>query len=102
MGAGARVDSADVRRAGVLDSERIHGSHASPGRQGARGEVLVLVPGTEEGLDHGFKYQVDPQRDFVKRIVGLPGDVIEVRDGVVIVNGTSLSEPYVRNATCSR
>ena len=44
-----------------------------------------------------FKYPVDPQRDFVKRIVGLPGDVIEVRDGVVIVNGTSLSEPYVRN-----
>jgi signal peptidase I len=50
-----------------------------------RGQIMV------------FKYPVDPQRDFVKRIVGLPGDVIEVRDGVVIVNGTSLSEPYVRN-----
>ena len=46
-----------------------------------RGQIMV------------FKYPVDPQRDFVKRIVGLPGDVIEVRDGVVIVNGTSLSEP---------
>jgi len=50
-----------------------------------RGQIMV------------FKYPVDPQRDFVKRIVGLPGDVIEVRDGMVIVNGTSLSEPYVRN-----
>jgi signal peptidase I len=34
--------------------------------------------------------------NFVKRVVGLPGDRIEVRDGVASVNGKPLAEPYVR------
>jgi signal peptidase I len=50
-----------------------------------RGQIMV------------FKYPVDPQRDFVKRIVGLPGDVIEIRDGIVSVNGAPIAEPYIRN-----
>jgi signal peptidase I len=33
---------------------------------------------------------------FIKRIVGLPGDVVEVRDGQVIRNGEVLSEPYIK------
>ncbi|MFQ4140308.1 signal peptidase I [Nodosilinea sp. PGN35] len=33
---------------------------------------------------------------FIKRIVGLPGDVVEVRDGEVIRNGEVLSEPYIK------
>ena len=36
-------------------------------------------------------------RDFVKRVIGLPGDHIVIRDGVVYVNGTKLDEPYVKN-----
>ncbi len=36
-------------------------------------------------------------RDFVKRVIGLPGDRIVIREGVVYVNGTKLDEPYVVN-----
>jgi len=41
----------------------------------ARGDVLV------------FRNPLDPGKDYVKRVVGLPGDVIEVREGVLVVNG---------------
>lgn len=37
----------------------------------------------------------NPRKDFVKRIVGLPGELIEMRDGRVIVDGAVLEEPYL-------
>lgn len=50
-----------------------------------RGEVVV------------FKYPVDPTRDFVKRIVGLPGEVVSMQDGVVYVDGQAVDDSYVKN-----
>ena len=41
-----------------------------------------------------FKYPEEPERDFIKRVIGLPGDQIEVRHKRVYVNGTLLDEPY--------
>jgi signal peptidase I len=39
----------------------------------------------------------DGTRNQMKRIIGLPGDVVEIQDGVVSINGIKLSEPYVTN-----
>jgi signal peptidase I len=42
-----------------------------------------------------FKFPEDPTRDFIKRVIGLPGETIEIRNKQVLVNGTPLDEPYV-------
>jgi signal peptidase I len=44
-----------------------------------------------------FKPPFDPnQPDYVKRVIGLPGDIIDVRDGAVWINGNRLEETYTR------
>jgi signal peptidase I len=42
-----------------------------------------------------FKYPLDRHIVFIKRIIGLPGDTLSLRDGHVYVNGVRLNEPYV-------
>jgi len=41
-----------------------------------------------------FKFPENPDRDFIKRVIGLPGETLEIRDKVVYVNGKALDEPY--------
>jgi signal peptidase I len=42
-----------------------------------------------------FKYPEDPSRDFIKRVIGLPGETIEIRSKQVYIDGKPLDEPYV-------
>ena len=42
-----------------------------------------------------FRYPRDPSKSYIKRVVGLPGDKIEISDGRVYVNGRQLSETYI-------
>ena len=54
-----------------------------PIRNIRRGDIVV------------FKYPDEPQRDFIKRVIGLPGETIELRNKKVFVDGRELNEPYV-------
>ncbi|HYZ11623.1 MAG TPA: signal peptidase I [Actinomycetota bacterium] len=48
-------------------------------------------------LVEGFGFSADPTRDFIKRVVGVPGDTVEMKNGKVYVNGKLTSEPYLSN-----
>src|SRR5712692_8017758 len=45
-----------------------------------------------------FKFPRDHQRDFIKRVIALPGQTVEVRAGKVFVDGKQLNEPYTLDA----
>jgi signal peptidase I len=56
-----------------------------------RGDVVVFTP--PPGYDQGGN------TPFIKRVIGVPGDTIDLRDGQVLVNGTALDEPYTYPGT---
>lgn len=76
-----------------------------------RGYISNLIPfvGDNEDADenlfafheprHGeviiFHFPRDPSRDFVKRVIAVPGDTVEIRRGQVYLNGVALDEPYI-------
>jgi signal peptidase I len=55
-----------------------------------RGEIIVFHP-TKTLLEQDFK------DDFIKRIIGLPGDRVELKEGKVYIGGVRLKEPYINN-----
>ena len=74
----------------LLVNKFVYGSTASPLERAVlpmrvigRGDVVV------------FKFPQEPDRDFIKRVIGLPGETLEVRNKKVYINGTPLDEPYV-------
>jgi len=50
-----------------------------------RGDIIV------------FRYPEEPQRDFIKRVIAVEGDIIEARNKKIFINGKLLSEPYIQH-----
>ena len=91
-----RIDGAsmlDTFRAGeYIVVSRFSYWYADP----ERGEIVVFVPpsSTPGSLLDGMLGRAG-ETDFIKRVSGVPGDTVQVRDGQVFVNGTPLVEPYL-------
>jgi signal peptidase I len=77
-----------------------------------RGEIVIFLPEREVGTFwEGVSLFIDDYksifdrstapRRYVKRVIGLPGDEIDIRDGMVYINGAELEEDYAKGLTYS-
>ncbi len=66
-----------------------------PGLSSLKGSLLFPFGQPQRGDVVVFRFPRDPARDFIKRVVALPGETVEVKAGTVYVNGKKLDEPYV-------
>lgn len=78
-------DFGDVQRGDVIVFENPH--LTEPDRN-----ILQTV---WHWLTEGLGFSSDPQKDFIKRVVGLPGETIEIESGRVFIDGELIEEPYL-------
>jgi signal peptidase I len=65
----------------------------APAATGLERMLLPMRP-IERGDIIVFKFPNEPERDFIKRVIGLPGDTLELKNQTVFINGQPLMEPY--------
>jgi signal peptidase I len=87
----------------IIESRVVEGSSMEANLHD--GERLIVVKAAywfgepQRGDIVIFTHPLDAERTLVKRIVGLPGEQIEIHDSVVYINGSPLDEPYVKGTT---
>jgi signal peptidase I len=86
---------------GSMENNLLIGDHLlvnkfvfGPTASGAE-KVVMPIRDIQRGDVVVFKYPDEPERDFIKRVIGLPGDTLELRNKRVYINGHPLEEPYV-------
>src|ERR671914_2701367 len=84
----------------VLQPVKVEGTSMLPRlHDGERIFVNKLIyyewPRLERGDIVVFWYPDDPEKSYIKRVIGLPGELVEIREGVLYVNGRELQEPYL-------
>jgi signal peptidase I len=80
------TDLGDVDRGDIIVFSNPH-----PGPPTDRG----LIGGVVHWLGEGIGVAQPENKDYVKRVIGLPGDVIELHDGTLFLNGVAMDEPYL-------
>jgi signal peptidase I len=88
-----------VLYAGAFHLSVVRGSSMAPSiHDGDRiliDPLSALLQGVRRGDIVVLKYPLDPSVDYIKRVIGLPGDEVLIEAGEVWVNGLRLEEPYV-------
>jgi signal peptidase I len=95
----------------VADSYRIPSASMEPTLHGCEGcdndrvlanKFIYRFTEPERGQIVVFRSVEDDETLLIKRVVGIPGDKIQIRDGTLYVNGEPQDEPYVHANPCSR
>ncbi len=76
-----------------VDMDKVH--QFLPFIPGDNGQKKHLFRAPRRGDVVVFRFPLDPSRDFIKRVIGVPGDTVEVKDEKVYINGAPLVEPYI-------
>ena len=83
----------------AVQSYRVQGISMQPGLQDGEyvlvNKIAYLFHQPERGDIIVFHYPLDTTKDFIKRVIGVPGDTITVNSNTVWVDGVKLNEPYV-------
>lgn len=83
----------------VVQPVRVQGASMQPRIQDNErilvNKFIYRIQGIERGDVVVFYYPRDPSVSYIKRVIGLPGDRVEVHAGSVYVNGAAIEEPYL-------
>ncbi|HYL92089.1 MAG TPA: signal peptidase I [Alphaproteobacteria bacterium] len=83
----------------VYQPVKVEGSSMQPGLADQERIFINKLVYRLESVQRGdivvFRYPRDPDKSFIKRVIGIPGDRVRVTDGRVFLNGELLDEPYV-------
>ena len=86
----------------AIQSYRVSGTSMQPGLQNDEyvvvNKLAYLFHAPERGDVIVFHYPLDTSKDFIKRVIGLPGDTVTYDSTTVHVDGTLLTEPYISQA----
>lgn len=81
----------------VVQPVRVQGKGMSPAlNDGDKVFMLKRFKEIKRGDIVGHLYPQDTSMSYIKRIIGLPGETLEIRDGRVFINGQLLEEPYMQ------
>ena len=83
----------------VYQPVKVEGGSMEPGLEDQERIFINKLAYRLEAIERGdiivFRYPRDTHKNFIKRVIGLPGDRVRVSDGHVYLNGHLLREPYV-------
>lgn len=85
----------------AIENYRIEGESMEPNFHNGQfllvNKIQYLIGSPQRGDVIIFRYPLNPKKNFIKRVIGLPGEKVEIRAGKIFVNGVRVPEPYPYN-----